>query len=80
MNKERFFGLHFDFHADNETEIGLRTNAEDIEAYLEAAKPDFIQCDCKGHPGNSSYPTKVGHAADNLKKDNILHSISKVIK
>ena len=71
MNKERFFGLHFDFHADNETEIGLRTNAENIEKYIEAAKPDFIQCDCKGHPGNSSYPTKVGHMADNLKADNL---------
>lgn len=70
-NKDRFFGLHFDFHADNETEIGTRTNPEDIEWYIQEARPDFIQCDCKGHPGNSSYPTRVGKAADGLVSDNL---------
>ena len=69
--KERFFGLHFDFHAFNEDDIGVRTNPEDIEWYINEAKPDYVQCDCKGHPGNSSYPTKVGKPADNLKSDNL---------
>ena len=71
MNHERFFGLHFDFHAGNDVEIGQNTNVEDIEKYIRDAKPDFIQCDCKGHPGNSCYPTKVGKAADKLVKDNL---------
>ncbi len=71
MEQKRFFGLHFDFHAGNDVEIGGRTTVEDIEAYILAAKPDFIQCDCKGHPGNSSYPTKVGKAADKLVADNL---------
>lgn len=71
MKHERFFGLHFDFHANNNTEIGMNTNIEDIEKYIKDAKPDYIQCDCKGHPGNSSYPTKVGKAADKLKTDNL---------
>lgn len=57
---ERFFGLHFDFHAGSNNRIGYRTEKEDIKAYIKAAKPDFIQCDCKGHPGYSSYPTKAG--------------------
>jgi len=70
-NIDRVFGLHFDFHAGNETEIGVRTNIEDIEKYILDAKPDFIQCDCKGHPGNCSYPTKVGNAAKKLKSDNL---------
>ncbi|MBR4072795.1 MAG: alpha-L-fucosidase [Clostridia bacterium] len=70
-NIDRFFGLHFDFHAGNDTEIGVRTNIEDIEKYILDARPDFIQCDCKGHPGNSSYPTKVGKAADKLVSDNL---------
>ena len=70
-NKKRFFGLHFDFHADNDTEIGGRTNAEDIQWYIDEAKPGFIQCDCKGHRGNSSYPTKVGKPADKIVKDNL---------
>lgn len=69
--KERFFGLHFDFHANDECEIGTRTNPEDIEWYINQAKPDFIQCDCKGHLGISSYPTKVGKAADRIKSDNL---------
>lgn len=68
---ERFFGLHFDFHAGNEVEIGTRTNVEDIEWFINETNPDFVQCDCKGHPGNSSYPTKVGHAAEKLKTDNL---------
>ena len=67
----RFFGLHFDFHAGNDVEIGCRTNEEDIEAVINSVKPDFIQCDSKGHPGNSSYPTKIGKAADMLVKDNL---------
>lgn len=68
---KRFFGLHFDFHADNETEIGVRTVPEDIEWFITEAKPDFIQCDCKGHPGNCSYPTKLGNAAKKIVKDNM---------
>lgn len=69
--KERFFGLHFDFHASNECEIGVRTDPEDIAWYITEAQPDFVQCDCKGHPGNSSYPTKVGKPADLLRSDNL---------
>ena len=68
---ERFFGLHFDFHAGNEVEIGTRTDVEDIEWFINETKPDFVQCDCKGHPGNASYLTKVGHAAEKLKTDNL---------
>jgi len=72
MNRERFWGLHFDFHAGDDSKVGINTNAEDIERYLLSARPDFIQCDCKGHPGIACYPTKVGrtskqYVADNLK-------------
>lgn len=69
--KKRFFGLHFDFHAGNDVEIGIRTEPADIEWYIKEARPDFIQCDCKGHPGNCSYPTKVGKAADKIVNDNL---------
>ncbi len=68
---KRFWGLHFDFHAQNTIEIGTRTVPEDIEAYILAAKPDFIQCDSKGHEGNSSYPTKCGKPADLMQGDNL---------
>lgn len=68
---KRFFGLHFDFHADDEAMIGSRTDPKDIEWYINEARPDFIQCDCKGHPGICSYPSKVGRPAKNLVKDNL---------
>lgn len=67
----RQFGLHFDYHAQNNYHIGENTNIEDIEQYLSDAKPDFVQCDCKGHPGLSSYPTKVGTPAASMVKDNL---------
>lgn len=68
---ERYFGLHFDFHAGNEAHIGSRTDPADIAWYLEQAQPDFVQCDCKGHPGNASYPTSLGNAAAHLDADNL---------
>ncbi len=71
MNHSRYFGLHFDFHAQNTFEIGQNTTPEDIAWYIEEAHPDFVQCDCKGHPGNSCYPTRVGKAADKLMADNL---------
>ena len=71
MELSRYFGLHFDFHAGNTNEIGGNTSAEDIAWYIEQAHPDFVQCDCKGHPGNSCYPTKIGKAADKLVGDNL---------
>ncbi len=71
MDHKRFFGFHFDFHAGNETEIGLNTDPADIEWYIDQGNPDFIQCDCKGHPGNCSYPTKIGKPADKLMADNL---------
>ena len=35
-------------------------------------KPDFIQIDCKGHPGWASYPTKIGNAMPEFEKDTLL--------
>ncbi len=71
MEHSRYFGLHFDFHAGNVFEIGQHTRPEDIAWYIEQTHPDFVQCDCKGHPGNSCYPTKVGKPADKLMADNL---------
>ncbi|MBX3007066.1 MAG: alpha-L-fucosidase [Melioribacteraceae bacterium] len=67
---ESFFGLHFDFHAtNNDKEIGKTFNAATIDSMLALIKPDYIQVDCKGHPGISSYPTKVGNPAPGFEKD-----------
>ncbi|NLO82347.1 MAG: hypothetical protein GX094_04715 [Clostridiales bacterium] len=67
---ESFLGIHFDFHAGNDcTEIGKNTTREIIENIIKRVKPDYIQCDCKGHRGLSSYPTKVGNQAPGIIGD-----------
>jgi len=40
-----------------------------VERFLEAVRPDYIQYDCKGHYGYTSYPTEVGWASPGIKKD-----------
>lgn len=65
-----FFGIHFDFHAKEQYEgIGQTVTEEMIRKVIRQVHPDFLQCDCKGHPGLSSYPTKVGNAAPGIQKD-----------
>lgn len=71
MKSERYFGVHFDFHAGDTNEIGIRTNKADIEEFIKKNKLDYIQCGCKGHPGIASYPTEVGTPAKGLVKDNL---------
>ena len=53
------FGLHFDFHASPAPGIvvGATLKEEDIREICRKIRPDFIQIDCKGHPGWASYPT-----------------------
>lgn len=71
-NKERFVGLHFDFHADSLCKnIGYPLAAKTLKHLLNVVKPDFVQCDCKGIRGLTSYPTKVGYTAPGLKKDTL---------
>jgi hypothetical protein len=67
---DSFFGIHFDFHATlDDREIGKTFTAEMIDSFLTLVKPDFVQVDCKGHPGCTSYPTKVGNQAGGYTKD-----------
>ena len=68
--KDSFFGMHFDFHAhNNQTGIGEFCDYDTIDELLTKVKPDYIQCDTKGHPGISSYPTNVGYRAPEMKGD-----------
>ena len=76
--KESFFGLHFDFHASAaDTLIGNTLTEAMVDSLLRIVKPDFIQVDCKGHPGFSSYPTKAGIPARGFVRDP-LHIFRKV--
>jgi len=67
---DSFFGLHFDFHAtDKDNKVGETLTEELVDSMLTLIKPDYIQVDCKGHPGISSYPTKVGTPAPGFVHD-----------
>ena len=67
---ESFLGIHFDFHAGKDcTEIGKNTTREMVENIIDQVHPDYLQIDCKGHPGLSSYPTNVGHRAPGFVGD-----------
>ncbi|HRX41736.1 MAG TPA: hypothetical protein P5315_03090 [Clostridia bacterium] len=72
--EDSFFGLHFDFHAKPAAEgeiipIGLTTTEEMVQHVIDVTEPDFIQIDCKGHPGWTSYPTKLGNDYPVIEKD-----------
>jgi hypothetical protein len=65
-----FFGIHNDLHATAlDTELGRELTPEVLRARLLATHPDWIQSDCKGHPGYTSWPTKVGSTSPGVVKD-----------
>jgi len=67
---DSFLGVHLDFHAQaSDQQIGRNTTPEMVHAILDMVQPDFIQVDCKGHAGYSSYPTKVGNQAGSFVGD-----------
>ena len=69
---EGYFGLHFDFHAGADcTEVGKTVTEEMIREIIETLRPDYIQCDCKGHAGYSSYQTKAGNPVPGFIKDQL---------
>ncbi len=70
---ESAFGLHFDFHAKPEPGlvIGATLREEDIREICRQIRPDFIQIDCKGHPGWASYPTEMENAMPEFALDTL---------
>jgi hypothetical protein len=67
---ESFFGVHFDLHATEDiTDAGRTLTPAMVDSFLKKVRPDFIQVDCKGHPGITSYPTKAGYHVKGFDKD-----------
>lgn len=70
--KDSYFGLHFDYHGKPINGIqGNTLREEDIRYICRTIKPDFIQIDCKGHPGWASYPSKIGNALPEFAQDTL---------
>ncbi len=65
-----FFGLHYDLHANAEdTELGREVTPAMLREAWQAIGPDWVQCDCKGHPGYTSWPTRTGYASPGIVRD-----------
>ena len=70
---DSFLGVHFDFHAGEDcNRVGQHTTSEMVELVIDKVRPDYIQIDCKGHRGYSSYPTRVGNPAPGFVGDPLL--------
>jgi hypothetical protein len=70
---DSFLGIHFDFHAGEDCkEIGKNVTPGMVKSILTRVRPDYIQVDCKGHRGLTSYPTKVGNPAPGFIKDPLM--------
>ncbi len=70
--KDAFFGLHFDLHPGaTDTSLGADISEANILDLLDRVKPDFVQYDCKGHPGWAGYPTAVGWASPGIVNDSL---------
>ena len=62
--KRFYFGLHYDLHAGKgDTELGTRCGPKDLTPMLKLMSPDFVQTDCKGHAGYTSWFSKVPEAS-----------------
>ena len=69
---ESFLGIHFDYHMRPDCcEVGKTVTPRMVKRIIEHVNPDYIQVDCKGHRGLSSYPTKVGYPAPGFVRDQL---------
>jgi len=65
-----FFGIHYDLHANaSDTGLGRDLTAEHLRERLLRVRPDWIQADCKGHPGYTSWHTEIGSTSPGAVKD-----------
>ena len=71
--KDCFLGFHTDFHANpsDGMVIGATLSEADIRELCESVNPDYIQIDCKGHPGWASYPSDLGNAMPQFACDTL---------
>lgn len=60
----RYVGLHFDLHANaSDPDLGTKSTVDHLVAMLRRADVDFVQTDCKGHPGYTCWPSAIPAAS-----------------
>jgi len=69
-HEQAYFGIHYDLHATaHDTVLGKDLDAHQLRRLWGRIKPDWIQTDCKGHPGYTSWPTRIGSTSPGVVKD-----------
>ncbi len=72
LRKDCFFGLHFDLHpAKTDTALGRDVTDEMVDGLLARVRPDFVQYDCKGHPGYLGFQSTIGTSSPGIVKDSL---------
>ena len=67
-----FFGIHYDLHANaQDTELGRELTPAHLRERLLRTRPDWVQTDCKGHPGYTSWPTSVGSTSPEIGRAHV---------
>lgn len=62
--KNRYFGFHYDLHAgEADTELRLRARPKQLVPMLKLMGCQFVQTDCKGHAGYTSWYSKTPGAS-----------------
>jgi hypothetical protein len=62
--KGRYFGLHYDLHAsERDTDLGVNATPEQLVPMLKLMGCDFVQTDCKGHRGFTSWRSRTPGAS-----------------
>ncbi len=72
FSKNRYVGFHYDLHAEkDDADIGAKCDAKHLQQMFELTGCDWVQTDCKGHPGYTSWFSKTPSASipPKLKKD-----------
>ena len=70
-----WFGLHHDRHAgEKDAEVGSKATPERLIPILRLAGADFVQTDCKGHPGYTSWRSRTPEASvpEGLKRNGLV--------
>ena len=61
---KHYVGLHYDLHAnENDTVLGTKADPELLVPMLKIMGPDWVQTDCKGHAGYTSWFSKTPEAS-----------------
>ena len=68
-----FFGMHYDLHGHDDDLPGFcgKVDEEQLFRLWSDLKPDWVQCDGKGHPGYTTWFCKTGWTTPTLEKDDV---------